>query len=353
MSTTGERRTGQSHLNLALALCALFNAPLQGDDRSISAQELCARLPHAGQEVLVTGKYRGLVDSDLFLDGCDIAIVLHERAHFELLLKCEPNKDNLRIRGRATTDIPPRIRVEEISKAASDYDLLRDALESASRRTSDAQTMLNVGKQAVDGATKTGAPELRELAYEAFDLAIERAAKTASGDALTAQLEIVARANAIAQNPAYSRDKLVALLKQHPERQEIVAAIEGLGCRQYAGRWLTKEERNRAEGFKMVDGVWLTPREAAMTEAQQRLSPRLTASSLLLLRRRTDKEYVLMAEQKRVEEGMRREEVCMALGFPNYVVRDLHDQKEFDQWWYPHGYFYFYDGLLIETPERR
>ncbi len=76
-------------------------------------------------------------------------------------------------------------------------------------------------------------------------------------------------------------------------------------------------------------------------------------TNLPLLRRRTEREYIMEAEAGRVEPGMRREEVCLALGFPDFVLRRAYKRKEFDQWSYGRKYYYFYDGTLVFVPRRR
>ncbi len=50
---------------------------------------------------------------------------------------------------------------------------------------------------------------------------------------------------------------------------------------------------------------------------------------------------------------MRREEVCLALGFPDFVLRRGYKRKEFDQWSYGKKYYYFYDGTLVFVPRQR
>ena len=70
-----------------------------------------------------------------------------------------------------------------------------------------------------------------------------------------------------------------------------------------------------------------------------------------VLRRRTEREYSLLAERGMVVLGMKPEEVSRALGFPERVERRLLYQKEFDQWIYEgNEYYYFYDGYLVQSP---
>ena len=85
--------------------------------------------------------------------------------------------------------------------------------------------------------------------------------------------------------------------------------------------------------------------ERSMAEFKKR------AADALLLRRRTDQEYVLLSERGRVEVGMTRKEVQRAIGFPDRVRRRAVADKEFDQWSYGEKYLYFYDGTLVEGPK--
>jgi len=86
------------------------------------------------------------------------------------------------------------------------------------------------------------------------------------------------------------------------------------------------------EGFISVDGQWVKPREKDLTDAMREFARRNQTD--LILRKRTEREYRLLAEKGVVEEGMKPEEVYLALGFPDRVERRLYEQREFDQWIY-------------------
>jgi hypothetical protein len=70
----------------------------------------------------------------------------------------------------------------------------------------------------------------------------------------------------------------------------------------------------------------------------------------VILRKRTDRDYLFLAEQGSVEDGMRPQEVYLALGFPDRVERRTLGQQEFDQWIYGTKYYYFYAGILVKAP---
>jgi len=128
----------------------------------------------------------------------------------------------------------------------------------------------------------------------------------------------------------------------------VQAILQALHCRRYGGRWVTYEEFKKLEGFLVHDGKWVLPREKDLLENLKVLT--VLNQTNLILRRRTEREYKLLAEKGTVEEGMKPEEVSLALGFPDRVERRLVAQKDLDQWSYGAKYYYFFGGLLVKKP---
>jgi hypothetical protein len=138
---------------------------------------------------------------------------------------------------------------------------------------------------------------------------------------------------------------LLDLLKRYPDHAGIKEFLGNLNCRMYQGRWVTYEEFKRREGLVLLGDTWVTPAEKHMLEALEVF--RRSATNLLLLRKRTDREYRWLAESGKVEAGMSREELKAALGFPDRVRRKTLQGKEFDQWSYGEKFYYLYDGVLV------
>jgi hypothetical protein len=78
-------------------------------------------------------------------------------------------------------------------------------------------------------------------------------------------------------------------------------------------------------------------------------------SDLLLLRRRTEREYSLLSAAGKVEEGMTRKEVYAALGYPDEVKRRPLLDGEFDLWSYEgeDEYYFFFNGVLVQAPAKQ
>jgi len=118
-----------------------------------------------------------------------------------------------------------------------------------------------------------------------------------------------------------------------------------LGCRRYGGAWCTYPSFKRREGLIELDGRWITAREKHFLSTIEKL--RKDRQPEVILRRRTEQEYRVLAEKGLVEEGMHPEEVVLSLGFPDRVERKIHDGKELDQWCYAERFCYLYNGEVV------
>ncbi len=133
------------------------------------------------------------------------------------------------------------------------------------------------------------------------------------------------------------------------DKAAAIEFLKGLNARRRSGKWLSYAQFKRKEGFVEQEGRWLSAHEKELLDAIERY--RRDRQSVPVLRKRTDKEYQLLAEKGAIEEGMKLEEVATSLGFPDRVERRLFEGKEVDQWIYGNKCCYFYAGVLVLKPE--
>ncbi len=314
----------------------------------------CAELNHAsfelGERVRVTGKYRELIDDQLHLFDCDLTFTL-EKAHQQALLDFTPKKDNLTLEGRIERSIDGiAVRVDRLARAPGDLELFThelDGMLEAMPRPAPPR-FIDLGRRIAEARSAGGDERLLTLSRKAFTAAVETL--SADADALTETLAVVDRIYTLSQDSALCRDLVQKIASSHGGDPALVSRLERWGCREYRGRWVTREEHRELEGFVLHDGEWMSPRERHYTEALRIFSSK-NRDAVALLRNRTEREYRSLAEKRSVVVGMNRQEVCLALGFPEFVYRKAHEGDEFDQWVYGESrYYYFFDGVLVFQP---
>ncbi len=341
-------------LSVCLVLAAAATLRAQPAVRTLSADELCRTSLNVGDPVVVTGKYKELIDEELYLFDCGLPLRLEHQSLFSRLLDFTPKKDNLTVVGVVGQVGGGRVvHVRELRAAPGDFALFHEeylALEkSAPEGRGD--RLVRLGQRVLEANKHEENPRLLSLAHQIFKDALELEAGRPGGNATTRRIDRIRTIHKWLQDDAFARDLVLPVLTDTPEHAGALEFLRELRCRRYNDRWVTHKEYKRLEGLVEYDGGWITPRELHHLRALEQFDEQ-PKSNLPILRRRTEKEYLLVAEEGRVETGMRREEVCLALGFPDFVLRRAYKRKEFDQWSYGKKYYYFYDGILVFVPPK-
>ncbi len=300
-----------------------------------------------GQEIAVLGKYKELVDTRLHLYDCDVSFLVEDDMIFRQLLGLRAKRDNILLRGVVkSVDGETVVEVQKLEKAPTDLELLAAQLDQleADNASDKGDAVFELALKMQRAGSDQNEPELLTLARRAFTQSLTA---EVSADALEARLRRVRKMHDLVRDDAFTRDILVALMNDR-STAAVTAALQAIECREYLGEWVTYSEFKRKEGLFEHDGRWVSRHERHLLETIASI-PKDSLLNVQLVRRRTQKEYILMAEKGKTEVGMGREEVCLALGFPTYVLRRAHLGKEFDQWRYPSLYCYFFDGTLIHV----
>ncbi len=336
---------------VVLAIAATLEA--QPSIRELSADALCRTSLNVGDPVMVTGKYKELIDEDLYLFDCGLPLRLEKQGLFGQILNFTPKEDNLTVIGVVGLVRGERaVHVHELKRAPGDFAIFHRehlALEKidSSQRFDE---LVRLGRRILRSSKRQKNRRLLRLARQVFKDALEL--EPESGESITQRIERIKGVHKSLQDDAFARDLILPILAKAPTNESALEFLRELACRKFENRWITHSEYKRLEGLVRHDGKWVTPRQLHHQRALN-LFTNQPKANLPLLRRKTEREYLVVAEAGRVEPGMRREEVCLALGFPDFVLRRAYKRKEFDQWSYGKKFYYFYDGTLVFVPRQK
>jgi hypothetical protein len=327
---------------LLLGACLLF--------REAAAEERALYEP--GTQVEITGKYKELVGRELYLLECPLPLLLQKEEFLQQLLRFKSHRDNLKVTGTVVKqEAGLAVEVTQLEAAPGDLEIFTAELETlkGAAGKEDSRKLLSLLKRVLasyEGAREQG---LLELAHKVGKAGV-RSASAGSGDP-EQETRLIREVYELLGDRDFAMESLLSVEKRFPAQSGVRELLGELGCRRYKGQWVSYEKFKEMEGFISSDGQWLKPREKDFIETVREFTKRNQTD--LILRKRTEREYRLLAEKGLVEDGMKPEEVYLALGFPDRVERRLHEQKEFDQWIYGDKYYYFYAGLLVKTPTSR
>jgi len=331
------------------ALCMYREAPGQDAD---TPPEKLAELP-SGAKVRVTGKYGELVGHELSLVDFPVPFLLNQQELLKKLLDFKSQKDNLVVMGTIVESPGGKaVEVQDLNPAPSDAEVFAREFEGTLKvdEKERGRAMFGLLRRIALYSSKYRDPECQALARKVAAECVRADTAALGPEDFAGRFQRIQDVQAQLRDRGLIIEFLVELDKQFPGRAEVRDALLALNCRKYQGRWVTYEEFKRLEGFLVYEGKWMLPREKDLIETMKVFG--FMNQTNLILRKRTEREYKLMAEKGQVEDGMKPEEVYIALGFPDRVERRASVQKEFDQWTYGNKYYYFYGGLLVKQPAK-
>ncbi len=303
-----------------------------------------------GTRVKVTGKYRELLDKDLVLFDCKVPFYFARQDLIKKLLDFKAQRDNVTISGTtAVKDGAIVVEVDDLSAAASDLEVFTLEAEVLSRDGKGRKELPGLVKRILSTCERYDAGELVPLAQRVFDESLGPAGEKLDSAGFAERLALVREMHRVVKKNDLTLALAMSLERKSPDHPAIRELLGKLNCRKYRGGWVTYAELKRREGLLEHDGRWITQREQHLIEALEGFQSNKQPN--LILRKRTDREYQFLAERGTLEEGMKPEEVNLALGFPDRVERRIVQGKEFDQWCYGSRYCYFNGGILVKKPD--
>ena len=310
--------------------------------------------PSPGTTVEITGKLRERINDEFLLFDTETPFVVSDTKTLKSVAALTPGRDNVVFVGVVQEkNSTLSVVVQSARKGASDREVFGRDLEAlrAAERTTIGR-FLELVRQIAIHAEKHQDESVLPILRKALRIAMERTrANAAKGAEVVTELRFVEQASAVL--PENELPMIIELLieidERHPNNQDVMDRFRLLNCRRYRGKWLSHGEFKAAEGFVLVDGEWMLPEDADLRRAVQQFEK--TSDDVLLLRRRTEREYKLLAQQGRIDVGMSRREIQEARGYPLRVRRRAVGSGELDQWTYADGHLYLFNGTLIEAPD--
>ena len=316
----------------------------------LTSNELTRDGLEMGASVRVIGKYKERIDAELYLFDCPVPFLLATRKLSRDVLEFTPTQDNLELHGTVVEHYgEPAIKIERIGKGPDDISMFRRSLEQVQDSDEPKATPLfALAKQLAVYHAREDNTEIFAFTKQVLDLAYSALVEEKPNDS-QAQLEFAQKVDDLLDKREITTRFLLQIGTKFEQDAAVKAKLKSFRCRKYGGRWVTYEDFKVAEGLVFHRDSWMLPEEKHLLVALAAFLRR-GESSLLLLRKRTEREYEIMASSGRAEPGMNRREVHAALGFPDNVRRKGSDGREFDQWSYDNEHYYFFNGILVQAP---
>lgn len=301
--------------------------------------------------ILVTGKYKELIDGNLVLHGTSVRFQLVTPELKKRALNFVAHKDNLTLIGKMGRAEATRLmEVSEIYAASSDVEQFSAQEKLLKDESKDTPGLaLGLIRKILKVYQIHADPALLPIVRRIFSLSLGKEPKRLDLESTAERLEVIREAHRAVGNMELTVELAAELEARSSDKSPVEQWLRGLSARRRGGKWVTYSGLKREEGFVEHEGRWVSRREKEHLVAMKHF--RKERQALTVLRRRTDKEYKLLAEKGVVESGMKPEEVTASLGFPDRVERKLFENEEFDQWVYDGEYYYFYSGSLVLKPD--
>lgn len=301
-----------------------------------------------GQRVKVRGKYRELLDKELRLFGSKVHFLIGSSDLRRRALQFTARRDNLVVVGRLQGEGgATEVVVESLNLGASDVEELTGRLEGLEEtgKGGEAECLAALADLAERYELEASAA-LLPIGGRFFRLALGKADSSLSAERAQLLLGALQNLHARVRAPDLTVELANLLLERAPAKSAIEDWLREIGCRRLEGKWLSYGGFKQAEGFVFRDGAWIPPREKSFLDRLERFREQKVAEGIH--RRRTDREYQILADRGNTEEGMKPEEVTIAIGYPDRVERKSLAGKEVDQWVYGEKYYYFIGGVLVD-----
>jgi len=309
-----------------------------------------------GTKIRVVGKYKERINEEVTLYDCAIVFVVEDPALSRQLLEIKAKRDNLVLTGRVAQakNLDRIVEVDTLSRGLSDRETFQEEFVEI-RSRDDVAALLELAGRVKQTHRAHGDAAILTLAREILRRAFRVVGKTAAGSEASSALVFARRVRELlGPDDDLGIEILLDLGNRFADDANVRTYLKESNCRRYQNRWMTYAQFKTAEGLVFHKGQWHTATEKAVLDAVDRFLAE-KKSDLLLLRRRTEREYSLLSAAGKVEEGMTRKEVYAALGYPDEVKRRPLLDGEFDLWSYEgeDEYYFFFNGVLVQAPAKQ
>jgi len=311
---------------------------------AVAAQPISAdQLSFREGKLEVIGRYRELLDKQLLLYDTQVVFILEKEESGGFILGLTAGKDNVLITGEFIDS--DRFRVESLKKAPNDVELFAEREKAC---TDSARELLALGKEALKRSRRFHDPDLYAYARTLLRKGFAARRRETPKEAVEARLAWVKEMMKYLNDRDWALREATDILRIKPGWEDAERFLKTLDCVKWRGKWLSREDFMRSQGFFLKDRKWVPVREILFAKARARC--RKIKKSQTILRTHTDEYYRLRAEQGKLLPGMTRKEAVTAWGFPDEVWRVRKGDTVFDQWRYGDEYVYLVDDQVAIAP---
>ena len=361
-------------LGIALAVSLALAECVVADDAypAISLKEIKSGGFQPGQKARITGKYEELLINEIKLHGVPLQIRISPQQTRELLA-FKARKDNLTIDGHFAEVANsgeeaqlPVFEIDALHPAPSDEEIWGERLrailagapseseapgqEKAPDRGSFPTAIEEFWHQVVAHVRDFPDPAVQAIARKASIEHFKARTRGMDGQDATGRVAVIRDLFAQSGDRDFAIELLRAEIERSPEHAATQRFLGELGCRPADGRWLAYDEFKRRQGFVLHQAQWVKPERKLLREMATALQKESQPN--LILRSKTDREYLILAQAGKVEGGMTREELAQTKGLPDRVIREAWDKSELDLWIYEDVNVVVFNGQVLKTQAR-
>jgi hypothetical protein len=303
------------------------------------AEELAFFTPPEGSLALVLVRYRSQVGARLEVEGSDAVFSLPEDRRFPVIADPKTRKGVLEVQARVTRGAQGETvyAVEEIRTTLGGEALFTD-LAARLPATPPARRRVVVGWALAYAGTDPG--KLRDMAIARW---VEYGGEELNRDRTSAIDWLAAAQPYLSMEP-----KWIEFANRVGERygsdREIAAKLGELGLVPTSRGWKLRSALLAELGMVERDGETITLEQAHLLTEISRWRERAQPADML--RGRTAAHYAREAEAGKVSEGMKREEVVLAWGYPDRVTWRREGGLLYEGWFWPTREVYFVEGAV-------
>ncbi len=328
---------------LVLLLAIVLVAPPGGEETvpQVVAEELAHFSPTEGAQVRVLARYSSQVGVRMELEGCEAKFIVPEEKRFQVLMDSKTRRGILEIHARANRSNGGswEYRVEDIQGTPA-ADSLFAGLSARLDSTPSPRRRAVIG-WALGLSTGEEQIEFREqVASRWADLATDELGR--DQESAVAWLKI--------GHPHFEGDdRWIAYANQLAEKygneRSVTSTFESLGLIESSKGWRPRSVFLHETGMIERDGERMTLDQSHLRDEIARWSERRQQASLL--RGRSTPQYKELAGSHEVAEGMKREEVVLAWGYPHRVTWKREGNSFYEGWIYENREVYLIEGLVF------
>ncbi len=334
---------------LALILALLVNDPVP--ERPLLVEELSLVALESGAELEVLVHYQSLIGPVLMVEDCEIEFRIPQGKEFPILRNHRIREFQLVLRVRAQDSgqhgQPAHFEILEARRGPELDRFFREIWPSLGELSSSRRRVFL--EWALKSSRKNENAVLFAEVAEAMLSEVEKACSRAKEQDLQDALTWLKIAQSLLSGEPRWIAAAIDFANRHGDHPVVARSLVGLELI-YAGTgW-----RREADFFNEIDmsrynGELMTVDRLHTVDTLERWGG--GKNETLLLRGLTKQQYQMFARNRIPQEGMKRDEVLIAWGYPQRVTWLRRKNCFFEGWFYTSRRAYLVDGLLFSWEE--